>query len=134
MASHLNRPLRALALAAAVLALAGCAGQLAYRDADKLAADDKTEAALLKYQEAIAAEPGNAQYRTAYLGARDRATIRLVDQAERQLADAKPALAARTFQRALAIDPANERARAGMRLLEADSRQAILMDDAGAAY
>jgi general secretion pathway protein D len=131
MASHLNRT---LALALAALALTGCAAQMAYRDGDKLAADDKVEAALVKYQEAIAADPGNAQYRTAWLKARDRNTTRLVEQAERDLAGGNPDLAARGYQRALAIDPANERARAGLRLLEADARQAILVDEAGAAF
>jgi general secretion pathway protein D len=123
-----------LALAVATLALAGCAGQIAYRDGDKLVAEDKVEAGLLKYQEAIAADPGNAQYKAAFLRARDRNTARLVEQAERDLADGKPDQAARNYQRALAIDPANERARAGARLLEADTRQAILMDEANAAY
>ena len=133
MASHLNRTLSLAALSMA-LALAGCAAQTAYRDGEKLVADDKVEAGLVKYQEAIAADPGNAQYRTAYLKARDRNTTRLVEQAERELAGGQPDLAARNYQRALAIDPANERARAGLRLLEADSRQAILVDEAGAAF
>jgi general secretion pathway protein D len=123
-----------LALSLAALALAGCAGQMAYRDGDRLVAEDKVEAGLVKYQEAIAADPGNAQFKAAFLRARDRNTARLVEQAERDLAAGKPDQAARNYQRALAIDPANERARAGTRLLEADTRHAILMDEAGAAY
>ncbi len=137
MAHHPTRALglaNMLALAVATLALAGCAGQLAYRDGDKLVAEDKVEAGLLKYQEAMVADPGNAQYKAAFLRARDRNTARLVEQAERDLADGKPDQAARNYQRALAIDPANERARAGTRLLEADTRQAVLMDEASAAY
>ncbi len=131
MASHLNRT---LAVFAAALALSGCAAQMAFREGDKLVADDKIEAGLVKYRQAIAADPGNARYRTAYLTARDRATVRLVEQAERDLAAGKPDLAANSYQRALAVDPANERARGGLRLLEADSRQAILVDAAGAAF
>jgi general secretion pathway protein D len=139
MVSHLTgtrclRLPRILALAFAALALAGCAAQIAYREGQQLVADDKVEAGLLKYQEAIVADPGNAQYKAAFLKTRDRNTTRLVEQAERDLADAKPGQALRGYQRALAIDPANERARAGLRLIEADARQAALMDDAGAAF
>ncbi|MDB5916140.1 MAG: ral secretion pathway protein GspD, partial [Massilia sp.] len=135
MASHLNRIARLLAIAATLaLALAGCAAQTAYRDGEKLVADDNIEAGLVKYKQAIALDPGNALYRTSFLAARDRSTIRLVDLAERELAAGKSDLAARDYGRALAIDPANERARAGLRLLEADARHAILFDDAGAAF
>jgi general secretion pathway protein D len=139
MASHLTgtrfpRLPRILALAFAVLALAGCAAQLAYRDGQQLVADDKVEAGLLKYRQAIAADPGNALYKSAFLKARDRATIGLVERAERELADGKADLALGSFQHALAIDPANERARGGLRLVEADARQAHLMGEAVAAF
>ena len=88
MASHLTgthclRLPRILALAFAALALAGCAAQMAYRDGQQLVADDKIEAGLLKYRQAIAADPGNALYKSAFLKARDRNTTRLVEQAER---------------------------------------------------
>ncbi|MDB5597847.1 MAG: ral secretion pathway protein GspD, partial [Hyphomicrobiales bacterium] len=132
MASQLNRSFRLLAIGAA-LALAGCAAQTAYRDGEKLVAVDKVEAGLVKYRQAIALDPGNPLYRTALLAARDRSTIRLVELAERELAAGKSDLAKADYQRALTIDPANERARAGLRLLEADARHTVLFDDAGTA-
>jgi general secretion pathway protein D len=125
---------RMLALGLAALALAGCAAQMAYRDGEQLVAEDKVEAGLAKYQEAIAADPGNARYKSAFLKTRDRNTTGLVEQAERELADGKAEPALRSYQRALAIDPANERARAGLRLIESDARHAALMDEAGAAF
>jgi general secretion pathway protein D len=138
MASHLTgtpwRLPRILALAFAALALAGCAAQMAYRDGDKLVAAGQVEAGLARYLDALAADPGNAQYKTAFLKARDRNATRLVEQAERELADGRADAALRGYQHALAIDPANERARAGLRLIEADARQAVLMNDAGAAF
>lgn len=124
---------RVLALGLLALALGGCAAQMAYREGKDLAAQDKVEAALLKYQEAIAAEPGNPVYRAAFLNARDRSTARLLDQAERELGDGKAALALQDYRRVLAIDPANERARAGLRLIEADERHARAMEEASAA-
>ena len=127
--------LNRLALAVlATLALSGCAGQMAYNDGQKLVAAEQVEAGLLKYREAIAAEPGNAQYKAAYLQARDRATFRLTEQAERELGEGRPQVAMLNFKRALAIDPAQERARAGLRLLEADVRQQTLLSEAQAAF
>lgn len=139
MASHSTgtrstRLPRFFAIGLAALALAGCAGQMAYRDGQQLVADDQVEAGLAKYREAMAADPGNAQYKTAFLRARDRTATRLVEQAERDLADGKPEPALRNYQRALAVDPAHERARAGLRLVEADARQAGLMGEAVAAF
>jgi general secretion pathway protein D len=127
-------PVRLALAAALTLALSGCAGQMAYNDGQKLVAAEQVEAGLLKYREAIAAEPGNAQYRAAYLQTRDRSTIRLTEQAERELAEGRPQLALQSLRRVLALDPANERARAGMRLLEADVRQQAMMDEAKVAF
>jgi general secretion pathway protein D len=126
-------PARFLCLAL-VLGIAGCAGQRAFNDGEKLVAGEQVEAGLLKYREAIAAEPGNAQYKAAYLQARDRATIRLTEQAEREINEGRPDVAILTLRRALAIDPANERARAGLRLLEADARHATLQAEAQQAF
>ena len=119
MASHRNGNApnwsRLLALPLLALALAGCAAQMAYRDGRELVEQDKVEAGLVKYQEAIAADPGNAVYKAAFLQARDRNAVRLLEQAERSRAAGKAALALQDYQRVLAFDPANERARAGMR-------------------
>ncbi|MFC0131679.1 general secretion pathway protein GspD [Massilia eurypsychrophila] len=139
MAHHLigtrrRRAMRLLALGCVTLTLAGCAAQMAYRDGEKLVADGQVEAGLVKYREAVAAEPGNARYKNAFLQARDRNTTRLVEQAERELANGQAAPALQNYQRALALDPAHERARAGLRLVEADARHAVLLADAAAAF
>jgi general secretion pathway protein D len=111
-----------LTLSALVLALSGCAAQMAYRDGKTLVEKDQVEAGLLKFQEAVEAEPGNAQYRAAYLQARDRATTRYLEQADRFVAERKYDQAAQNFMRVLAMNPQNERARAGLRSLEAADR------------
>jgi general secretion pathway protein D len=120
----------ALALPALALALGGCAAQLAYRDGSDLIAHDQVEAGLRKYQEAIAAEPGNAKYHAAYLQARDRATVRYLEQAERALAAGQYGAAEQGFQHVLALDMANERGRAGLRALDAAQRQDKLLASA----
>jgi general secretion pathway protein D len=125
-------PRLAIPLAAALL-LSGCAGENAYREGNELVAQDRVEAGLLKYQEAVAADPSNAGYKSAYLRARDGVTSRLLTQADREYADGKVQLALQGYQRVLAIDPVNDRARAGLRLVEADRRHAVLFEDAQAA-
>lgn len=132
-ASALNLSAR-LAASLLVLILCGCAGQMAYREAESLAAQDQTEAAMLKYREAVGADPANARFRMSYLSARDKNSTRLIEQAERNLADGKATLAHQDYQRVLGIDPANERARAGLRLIEADARQAGMLTEATSAF
>ncbi|WP_306625593.1 secretin N-terminal domain-containing protein [Massilia scottii] len=126
--------MRGAALPLMALALAGCAGQAAYLEGNSLIEKDQVEASLLKYREAIDAKPENPVYRAAYLRARDRAATRLLDQAERNLGAGKAALALQDYQRVLAFEPANERARAGLRLIEMDERHIKVMEEAGAAF
>ena len=121
---------RLLALPLLAIALAGCAAQMAYRDGRELVEQDRVEEGLLKYREAIAKDPGNAVYRAAYLQARDRNALRMLDQAERSRAAGKGALALQDYRRVLAFDPANERARAGMLAIEMDQRHARMMEAA----
>jgi general secretion pathway protein D len=122
-----------LNLAIAVL-LSGCAAQMAYREGNELVSQDKVEAGLVKYQEAVVADPTNVVYKTAYLRARDGATNRLLTGADRLIADGKAELALQNYQRVLAIDPVNDRARAGLRQVEADRRHAVLIEEARAAF
>lgn len=126
-------PFRLLAPAFLALLLAGCAAQQAYREGNELVAQDRVEAGLAKYQEALAADPQNVVYKAAWLRARDSAVNRLLTQADRSLADGKPELAQQDYRRVLAVDPVNDRARAGLRQVEADRRHAMLLDEARAA-
>ena len=125
---------RRLAIALAVTLLCGCSAQMAYREGRSLVEQDKVEAGLLKYQQAVAADPGNPQYRAAYLQARDRNATRLLDYADRALAGGNVALALQDYQRVLSIDPGNERGRTGLRAIEADERHVRLMTEAQDAY
>jgi general secretion pathway protein D len=132
MARH--RIFKLLGSSLLALALAGCAAQRAYHEGNVLLAQDQVAAGLIKYREAVAADPDNAVYRATYLRARDGATNRLNDQAERALAAGKRDLALQDFRRVLAFDPLNERAQAGLRDVEDDQRQAEMLADAQAAF
>ncbi|QYF93996.1 general secretion pathway protein GspD [Massilia sp. PAMC28688] len=126
--------IRRLALPLAALLLSGCTAQMAYNEGRNLAAQDKIEAALVKYQQAIAAEPTNPRFRSAYLTTRDRNATRLLEQAERALAAGRADMAQQDYRRVLAIDPANERARQGLRALEADLRHSRVLGEAQNAF
>ena len=125
--------LRTLSLSVLVLALSGCAADMAYRDGRNLVEKDQVEAGLLKYQEAMRREPDNAIYRSAYLDTRDRASARLLVQADQFVNEGKYVPAAQNFQRVLSMDPQNERARAGLRSLEMADRHDKLLAQAGAS-
>ncbi len=125
--------LRTLSLSVLVLALSGCAAEMAYRDGRNLVEKDQVEAGLLKYQEAVDRDPGNAVYRSAYINARDRTTARLLAQAEQLTGEGKYALAAQDYQRVLAFNPQNERARGGLRALEMADRHDKLLAQARAS-
>ncbi|HEY0585137.1 MAG TPA: secretin N-terminal domain-containing protein [Pseudoduganella sp.] len=126
--------LRTLSLSVLVLALSGCAADMAYRDGRNLVEKDQVEAGLLKYQEAMKREPDNAIYRSAFLDTRDRASARLLGQADQFINEGKYVLATQNFQRVLSMDPQNERARAGLRALEMAERHEKLLAQAGAAF
>ena len=123
MASHFSR----LSLPLLALLLSGCTAQMAYNEGQSLVEKDQVEAGLRKYQQAVAADPGNPKYKLAFLRTRDRNATRLIGEAERALAAGNAELALQNYQRVLAIDPANERGRQGMRALEADVRHARLL-------
>lgn len=113
--------------------LAGCAGQQAYRDGKELLAQDKVEAGLGKFKEAIGEDPHNVEYKEAYLQTRERAVYAWLDQADRHAAEGNRGEAEILYQRILTIDPGNDRARAGLRSLDMDSRHNRLLKEAETA-
>lgn len=115
--------LQRLALALMVLALTGCAAQMAYRDAKKLVAEDQIEAGLVKYREAMRADPYNAEYRIAYLRIRDKAVLQLLEQGEALFGEGNSEAAKNNFNQALALDAGSERARNDLKSLEIHTRQ-----------
>ena len=66
----MKRPTSILIVASA-LALSACASDSAYREGEKLLAQGHDAAGLASLEQAVAKHPGNAQYRTALLRARE---------------------------------------------------------------
>lgn len=113
-----------------LLLLAGCAGQMAYRDGRELIAQNQVPAGLAKLQQALQQDPGNAQYRSAYLQERERATTGGLQQAERLAAIGQSDAARQAFLNVLEVDAQNERANGGLRSLEREQRHVKLLFDA----
>ena len=124
---------RSAALSLALL-LAGCAAQRAYQEGNALVAQDQVAAGLAKYQEAVAADPTNPLYKAAWLRARDSASARLLEQADRAMQDGRTGPAAEDYRRVLAVDPANDRARAGLRQVESDRRHTAMYEGARESF
>ena len=117
---------------AAVALLSGCTAQRAYQEGNALVAQEQVREGLVKYREAVAADPGNPLYRAALLRARDATATRLIEQAERELAAGRIDAARAAYLQVLDVDPAHERGRAGMRQIEAARRHAALFEAARA--
>jgi general secretion pathway protein D len=109
---------------------AGCAPLGSYREGRVLADRGELEEALPKIEEAVRAEPRNAEYRATYLRVRERLSQQLNAQALRQADQGAMDEAQRLFQRVLAVDPANTRAREGLAAIERDRRHSALLKEA----
>lgn len=122
--------LRRLAVALLTLSLAACAGSLHFREASSLLEKGQHEAALKQYREALTAEPNNAEYRIAYLRARDALASLRLEQAESALRAGRSGEAVALYKQILAISDNDPRALDGLRRLERDSRHAQYIAEA----
>lgn len=114
--------------------LFGCAAQMAYRDGKDLLAQGKAEEGLAKLQEAVRRDPQAVEYRMTYMSTRDRIISGYLEQGDRLIGVGKWSEAEKTYQRALALDVTSDRARAGLRAIEAEQRHVKLLGEARAAW
>jgi len=112
-------PLLHGAAALALVALSGCAAQMALRDGRDLMAHDQPEAGLKKLQEASNRAPDNGEYRLIYLNARDKTLQDFLASGEKEMAAGKFQAARPWFRRALDLDPNSEKAKSDLRTLDA---------------
>jgi general secretion pathway protein D len=90
--------------------------------------------AATKIQEALALDPSSAEYRIAYVRALDREINASLGRAERALIELRYGDAEAAYRRVLALQPSNDRALAGLRLIETARRHDTLYQEAEAAW
>ncbi len=117
----------------ALIALSGCAAQMALRDGRDLIAHDQPEAGLRKLQEASRRDPANGEYRLIYINARDKTLLDFITNGEKEMAAGKFQAARPWFRRALDLDPNNEKAKADVRTLDALLRHQNMIKQASVA-
>jgi general secretion pathway protein D len=120
--------------AAATLLLAGCAAQNTFQEGQALLAAEQVDAGLAMIQEAIALEPSSAEYRIAYAQALERYVNASIGKGERAIAEARYDAAEAAFRRALTLQPGNERALAGLQLIDTVRRHEALYAEGAAAW
>ncbi|HEU5284818.1 MAG TPA: secretin N-terminal domain-containing protein [Burkholderiales bacterium] len=110
-------------LAAVCLLLAACAGSMSYEESRQLMMQGDPELALKKLEDAMRANPGNAQYRQTYERERAVVVARYVSEGDLLRGSQQYPGAELAYQRALKLDPDSARAKAGMAAIDTARKQ-----------
>lgn len=115
---------------ASIILLNGCTAQWRQFEARQLAAAGKTEEAIVKLEEASAAEPRNAAIRRDLINRRSEAIENSLAQAQRNLEAGKYDKAENNYQQALRLDANLSRAQSGLETIKQDRRLEALNQEA----
>jgi general secretion pathway protein D len=124
---------KALIIATLALTLGGCASDRAFREGERLLAQGQTEAGLQQMQQALKEEPNNAQYRTAYIQAREAQLARLFAEADAALQTGRDDAAEARYRDVLKLHAENPRARAALVSIETLRANRVLLKEARTA-
>ena len=130
-----RRPLTAACGAAlcALALLAGCAGDPALRESERLIAAGKPREGLDQLQQAMRAHPDDLQYRAAYVRQRDVYLAGLLAQADAAARAGRFEDGRALYREVLGLHPENSRAQAGLAALDATRRNQAQLAEAEAA-
>jgi general secretion pathway protein D len=123
--------MKKLLLILLALVLASCAGQESLRQGQEMIEAGNEEAGLARLEEAMKANPNDAEIRNYYLRHRAVAVQRYLQLGDNARAAGAFDQAEASYQRALRFDPANANAKAGLEALvkERQSRQLLAEAD-----
>lgn len=121
-----------LALLALTL-LAGCATNQAFREGERLIQEGRTEEGFKQLEQAVREQPGNVEYRTALVRAREMHIARLLSEADAALRNGQLDEAQARYSDVLRLHPENPRAPAGLAAVEMVRRNEGLIREAEAA-
>jgi len=114
--------------------MAGCATAPDYREGMDLVARGELEAGVERLSKALAAQPRNAELRTAFLTARDRWVNSEVEAAEREARNGRSDDALRRLRKVVERQPGwSDRARLAIESIERERQQSMVLDEAEAA-
>ncbi|MFN3595339.1 MAG: tetratricopeptide repeat protein, partial [Thiobacillaceae bacterium] len=117
----------------ALMLLAGCATNQAFREGERLIQAGRTEEGLKQLEQAVREQPNNVQYRTALVRTREAHIARLLLEADAALRNGRLDEAQARYQDVLRLHPENPRAPAGLAALATARRNEVLVREAEAA-
>lgn len=127
----MNRSLTFMTLLA--LLLAGCATDQTFREGERLIQEGRTEEGLRQLEQAVKDQPGNVQFRTAYLRTREAHIARVLMEGDAALRAGRLEEAQARYRDVLRLHPENTRAPAGLAAVETVRRNEVLLGEAEAA-
>lgn len=110
--------------------LAGCATDQAFREGERLIREGRTEEGLKQLEQAVKAQPGNIEFRTAYIRNREAHIARLLLEGDAALKDGRLEEAQARYRDVLRLHPENPRAPAGLAAVEVVRRNEALVREA----
>jgi len=115
---------------AAVLLLAGCAAQMAYREGQELVGQGRVPEGMAKLEEASRIEPGSAQYRMALIQTRDRWVLTQLERAAALQRQGHWDEAEQVNRQVLTLHGGSDRALAALRSIDQQRRAQEWLRDA----
>lgn len=111
----------------ACLLMAGCASQVAFRDANRLLAENKPTEGLAKLEEAVKLDPKNAEYRVALSTTRASLVNRYLTAAEANRREGRLTDAEKWYRQVMAYEPENAMARQGLDALVVERKHRLVV-------
>jgi general secretion pathway protein D len=110
--------------------LAGCATDQAFREGQRLIQEGRTEEGLRQLEQAVKEQPGNVQFRTAFIRSREAYIARLLLEGDAALRAGRLEEAQARYREVLRLHPENTRAPAGLAAVEGVRRNEVLVREA----
>lgn len=124
--AHSGRPLSFLVIASCIL-LSGCAGYMAFREANQLQAENKSIEALAKLEEAVRLNPKSAEFRIALATQRQSVVARYVLAAEANRREGRLTEAEKLYKQVQSLEPENIMARQGLEALVTERKHRLVV-------
>lgn len=117
-----------------VVLLTGCAGSMAFREANSLFAEGKSDEAIGKFEEAVKLEPKNAEYRITLVTRRTSLINRTLNAAEVARREGRLTEAENGYRQTLGYDGNNVMARQGLEALVTERQHRLVVLEAEALF